>query len=154
MENFTIEPTRQGYTYYPEEVDDATGERIPGTDTVIDTRFANLAKTDRDNGEVSSEEISVVEHGDDTFENQVELAEVSEEINTTTVVADDSIAEEAMLLDMGDSDSAIAVQYLAHQVYSGNMTAEDAFNEAVTSGLPHNELLQHWNAMKTHFSLK
>lgn len=154
MDNFTIEPTRQAMTYYPPERDDATGEIIEGTDTVIDTRFASLAKADRDNGEVSSQEMAVVEHGEDTFEAQVELAEVSEEINTTTVVADDNIAEEAILLDMGDSESANAVQYLVSEVYSGNMTAEDAFNAAITSGLSHSEMLSHWNAIKTHFSLK
>ena len=154
MDSYSIEPTRQAYTYYPEEVDDATGERIPGTDTIIDTRFASLAKADRDNGEVSSEETTVVEHGEDSFEDQVSLAEVSEEINTTTVVADDDIAEEAILLDMGDSESATAVQYLVSEVYSGNMSADEAFNAAITSGLPHNEMLSHWNAIKTHFANK
>ena len=154
MDNFTIEPTRQAMTYYPPERDDATGEIIEGTDTVIDTRFASLAKADRDNGEVSSQEMTVVEHGEDTFDDQVALAEVSEEINTTTFVADDNIAHEVAMLDMGDTDSAIAVQYLAQQVYAGNMSADDAFNEAVTSGLPHSELMSHWNAIKLHFSLK
>ena len=154
MENIVYEQSRPGMTYFPPEVDDATGLPIEGTDQIVDTRFASLAKEDRGNGEVSSDEMTVVEHGEMDFEDQVTLAEVSEEINTTTVVADDDIAYEAAMLDMGDSDSAIAVQYLASQVYSGNMTAEDAFNEAISSGLPHNELLQHWNAMKTHFANK
>ena len=154
MENIVFEQSRPAMTYFPPEVDDATGQPIEGTDQVVDTRFAAFAKGERGNGEVSSDEMTVVEHGEMDFEDQVTLAEVSEEINTTTFVADDDIAHEVAYLDMGESDSAIAVQYLAHQVYAGNMSAEDAFNEAITSGLPHSELLQHWNAMKTHFANK
>lgn len=154
MENFNIEYTRPGMTYYPPEVDDATGQVIEGTDQVVETQFANFAKQERQNGEVSSQEETMVEHSETDFDDQVALADVSEEINNTTIVADDAISDEVVLLDMGDSDSANAVQYLVSEVFAGNITAEDAFNEALTCGLPHNELLQHWNTIKTHFANK
>ena len=154
MENFNLEYSRPGYTYYPPEVDDATGQVIEGTDQVVETQFANFAKEERDNGEVSSQEETIVEHSETDFDDQVSLAEVSEEINNTTVVADDATAEEVMLLDLPQTETANAVQYLVSEVYSGNMSAEEAFNEALTSGLSHNEMLSHWNAIKIHFANK
>ena len=158
-------------TVYPELKDEATGLPIEGSAEVVDTRVANLAKeelnfdgqspeTYEDVTPLDQEEVdgnySTNEKGDLLYDgfisnedlHESELVEVSDEIHNSTVVPDEGLATAILQAPMSDSPADTTVAYLAHQVYSGNISAEEAFTEALNSGVNHAELIRSFNYLK------
>ena len=89
---------------------------------------------------------------DRTTDPAILLADTFEEINTTEYTASPEMVSSIASVDLGDSPEAITVQYLAAQVYEGNMTPEEAFNDAATSGLNPDKLIFQYNQLKKHFA--
>ena len=57
----------------------------------------------------------------------------------------EEVAQAVLEANIGDSDAASVVQYLAYQYYAGQKTLEDAYGEALESGISHNELYAAFN---------
>ena len=168
-----FENDRPGMTYIPDAIDEATGERVEGTGMLAESHLANLVKQDQLNFEgqdpTSYEDVSleedddrkwwIDEDGDWVTDGYIsnddldptELATVSDEIHNTTYAPDEGVAAAVASVDMGNTPADITVQYLSHQVYSGNISAEEAFTEALNSGINHAELIRSFNYLKEQF---
>lgn len=83
---------------------------------------------------------------------EVELANVTEEIFETPVYVNDEVADQIASVNLGNTPADITTQFLAHSVYAGNLTVEDAFNEAIASGISHSQLLSSFNRLKKAMS--
>ena len=155
---------RPGYTYLPDAVDEATGERVEGTGMLAESHIANLVKDDQLNFEgqdpTSYEEVSPLTEqeqidADPDYQPEdispVELASISDEIHSASVSPDEALASSIASLDMGNKAADIAVQYFAHKVYDGQMTPTEAFEEAVNSGLPPEALAASFRKLQSHF---
>ena len=156
---FSYGQPRQGMTVLPAQIDEATGQVIEGSEELVGNHLTNIALQEREGLEDSLEEEpptpAVIENESDLTEDDVdpvELADISEELMEAEVIASDEHAEQIMSVDFGDDDASLAVQYLAHQVYSGAMTTEEAFSEALNSGISHRDLINRFQRMQQHFS--
>ena len=151
-------------TYIPDAVDEATGERVEGTGMLAESHLANLVKQDQLNFEgqdpTSYEDVSplteeeLIEADADYVPQDispVELASISDEIHNASVVVDEAHAASIASLDMGNKAADIAVQYFAHKVYDGQLTASEAFEEAVNSGLPPEALAASFRKLQSYF---
>ena len=148
-------------TVYPELRDEATNQPIEGSAEVVDTRFANIAKEDLNFDGQSPEtyedvtpltEEELIEADADYIPSDispVELAEISDEIHSSPVVISEDVANQILSAPMGDSAADTTVTFLAHKVYQGDITAEEAFEEAVNSGLPPEALAESFNRLKS-----
>ena len=79
----------------------------------------------------------------------VELAEISDEIHSSSVVISEDVANQVLSAPMGDSAADTTVTFLAHKVYQGDITAAEAFEEAINSGLPPEALAESFNRLKS-----
>lgn len=167
--NIHFQNDRPAYTVLPDLVDEATGERVEGTGMLAETHHTAFAKQDQpdladpeteyDENEVhlSKEEAddAGIEYTDDFIPNDeldpVVLAEVSNEIHQSEFAPDEAVAASVVSVPMSDTPADITVQYLAHQVYSGNITPEEAFEDALMSGINHAELIRSYDFLKSHF---
>ena len=61
-------------------------------------------------------------------------------------------ADAILEVDLGDSDAASVVQYLSFKYFAGEMSADDAYNEALDSGIDPDELTACFNQLRSHFS--
>ena len=147
---------RQGMTVYPDARDEATNEIIEGSAQVLDTLFANIAKED--------EEVPT-EVDDPSFDNQdhlseedrdplyeVRLSDTEEDIRTSEYSVSEDFANEIAGADIGDSPSDITVKFLATKVFQGHMTPDEAFADAVGSGLSPDALMQSYWTLKEYFN--
>ena len=140
---------RKAMTVLPPEVDEATGQPI-GEAEVYDNEhkhpfFRNeqeLHETDPDVDE------SALHPSDRQPPLEIRLADTFEEINTTSYDISDEFANTIASVDIGNSPEAITVQYLATQVYKGSMTAEEAFQQAVSSGYDPDALMMNYYALQ------
>ena len=155
MTNIHFQTDRQGLTVLPDSIDEATGERIAGTSQVVDTRVANWEGQSDETYEqveqsIYEQEEAIAEDPDhpDSELDAVVLADVSDEIHQSTVTPDETVASAVISADMSDSPADVTVQFLAHQVYSGNISAEEAFNEALNSGVNHAALVASFQKLK------
>jgi hypothetical protein len=78
--------------------------------------------------------------------------EVADFIINEATEPDEAIADEILSVDLGDSPEETAVQYLAYAYYNGQMTAEEAYSEAASSGLDPNKLYQAFTRLYNHFN--
>ena len=145
-------------TILPDTIDEATGERIPGTSQVVDTRVSNWAGQSDESYEETEESIyeqeqAIAEDPDhpDSELDSVVLADISTEIHESDASFDEAMASAVVSADMSDSPADVTVQYLAHQVYQGNLTPAEAFNEALDSGVNHAALVASFQKLKAHF---
>ena len=83
---------------------------------------------------------------------EVQMAEVSDEIHTTSVIPNDEIADQIASYKLGDSPADITVSYLSHKVYQGELTSEEAFQQAMNSGINPALLVDSYRRLRTHFS--
>jgi len=79
----------------------------------------------------------------------IELAEISDEIHSSPVVVSPDVANQILSAPMGDSAADTTVTFLAHKVFQGDITAAEAFEEAVNSGLPPEALAESFNRLKS-----
>jgi hypothetical protein len=93
--------------------------------------------------EASSDEIEATD--DDLSENDVIAFENFLAENATD--PDPGVAQSILNADIGDSDEARTIQYVAHQYYTGNLTLEDAYAEALSTGLSEAKLYSAFNAL-------
>ena len=81
-----------------------------------------------------------------------------EEIDHEILATDDSNdynpqwAEAIAGADLGDSPEMVTVQHLSAQVYSGQMTRDQAVLAASESGIPHSKLYSAYNRIRHYFS--
>ena len=155
---------RPGFTYIPDAVDEATGERVEGTGMLAESHIANLVKQDQLNYDGQSpetyEEIEplteeeLIEADADYVPEDispVELASISDEVHSASVVVDEAFASSIASVDMGNSAADITIQFLTHKVYDGQLTPTEAFEEAVNSGLPPEALAASFRKLQSHF---
>ena len=145
-------------TVLPDQIDEATGERIEGSAQVVDSRHVAFAKEDLNFEGQDPTSYEDVDVEDDAFNPddvepsfEVRLADTFEEINSTSFDVNPERANEIAQVDMGDTAEAITVQYLASKVYNGDITPEEAFQNAVESGYDMDTLMANYYALKSHF---
>ena len=63
----------------------------------------------------------------------------------------DEAAQALLSVETDGSDAATVIQHLAYQYYSGQLTLDDAYDEALSSGVDHNELAAAFNQLREHF---
>lgn len=147
-----FEPHRQGMTVLPPDIDDATGEIIEGTSKVVDTRIANWEHDEiEDDSELINEAIQGDTDHPEHIDSESELAEISVEVNESTVAYDETMADTIASVDMGDSPADVTVQFLAHKVYAGELSPQDAFSEAINSGINPEYLAASYRKLKSYF---
>jgi hypothetical protein len=93
--------------------------------------------------EASSDEIEATD--EDLSEDDVIAFENFLAENATD--PDPGVAQSILAADIGDSDEARTVQYVAHQYYTGNLTLEDAYAEALSTGLSEAKLYAAFQAL-------
>ena len=157
------QPDRQGMTVYPDQIDEATGQPIEGSSEVVDTRVANLAKEDLNYDGQSPDAYEEIDHlsEEELIDanpdyipetiSEVELASISDEIHQSSISPDAQLADSIASVDLGDSAADVTVQFLSHKVYNGDITAEEAFNEAINSGIPPEALASSFKRLQSYF---
>ena len=63
----------------------------------------------------------------------------------------DEAAQALLSVENDGSDAATVIQHLAYQYYSGQLTLDDAYDEALSSGVDHNELAAAFTQLREHF---
>ena len=140
MNDFTYED-RQGMTVLPEAIDEATGQPIEGSSQVVDSRIANWV------GDVPMEEQPIEvdedafapENREPTFDER--LSDTFDEINTSDYSISPDVVDNIVSADIGNTPEAVTVQHLAAEVYNGNLQPEEAFNEAIQTGIDMDKLM-------------
>lgn len=69
-----------------------------------------------------------------------QLEAVEDYISANATEPSQEAAQAILNANLGDSDEAAVIQYLAYAYYNGEKSLEDAYNEALESGLPHDKL--------------
>lgn len=156
MSQINYEPHRNGQTVLPDVVDEVTGQTVEGTSQVVDTRVANFAHENYEEVEDSiyEQEQAIQEDPDhpDYVDDAVELANISEEIHEAEVSYNEEMAQAVVQAPMSDSPSDVTVQYLSHKVFNGDLTPQEAFEEAMNSGINPEQLAASYNKIKSFFN--
>jgi len=146
---------RKGMTVTPDIIDEVTGQRIEGTAQVHDFEHKHPFFRDEQQAQVQDQ----LEPNDPAIDPELQeppieirLADTFDDINTAEFDVSPEFANEIAGADIGDSPEAITVKYLATQVYSGNITAEEAFNAAVESGYEPDNLMFAYYNLKNYFN--
>lgn len=150
---------RPGMTVVPDIVLDANGQEHYGdSGTVVIGRTGSTIDpnqvTDEATGITFNEEVQNPEQDLDAPEYEsleVQMATVSDEIHNATVIPDDDIADQIASYKLGDSPADITVSYLSHKVYQGELTADEAFQEAMNSGINPAMLVDSYARLRQHF---
>lgn len=160
-----FENDRPAYTVLPDMIDEATGERIEDTGMLSYTEHAAFAKQDQpdladpetefdeETTYITEEEAAELGMLDELTEqiSPVELASISDEIHNHSVITNPELATTIASVDLGDSPADITVQFLSHKVYNGDITATEAFEEAINSGLPPEALASSFKRLQSYF---
>ena len=85
-------------------------------------------------------------------EGELTAAEATDFIYNEAAEPSEEIAEAILEIDLGDSDAASIVQYLAYKYFAGEVSVDDAYNEALNSGIDPDELTAAFNQLRTHFN--
>jgi hypothetical protein len=72
---------------------------------------------------------------------------IDQEILGTNVEADEATANAVLAANIGNDSASVVVQHLTHQVYAGEMSAEQAYAAAYSSGVPTNQLYAAFNRL-------
>jgi uncharacterized protein YpmB len=78
--------------------------------------------------------------------------EATDLIYNETAEPSEEIAEAILEVDLGNTDAASVVQYLAYKYFAGEVSVDDAYNEALNSGIDPDELTAAFNKLRTHFN--
>jgi len=62
---------------------------------------------------------------------------------------DPETAQLILQADMGNTDAAMAIQHLSYQYFNGNLSLEDAYSEALSTGLPEAQLYEAFQQLYT-----
>ena len=135
-------------TVLPDDIDEATGERIPNTAVVEDTQFGNWEE-EEDFEEIEQDALAPE---DQVPEFEVLLADTFEEIVSTDFDVSPTLAYEIASADIGNSRADAAVQLFTSQVYNGELTAEEAFQSAVETGIDPVDLLDSFYKLQEVFN--
>ena len=145
---YNIAPQRRGFVVNPPQRDESTNEFIGEPEVYINEPFTQEEEeetfTDVDDDALAPEDREPV--------SELELGEISIEIHESAVIPDETLATEIAAYTLGDTPSDITVQFLAHKVYQGELTAEEAFAEALDSGINPDHLGASYKRLKSHFS--
>ena len=87
-------------------------------------------------------------YGDDV----PDLEKIDELIFEHATDPDPDIASEVLAADIGQTDADVTVQHLAYRYYTGQLSVEDAYDEAYSSGLDVGELYQSFTKLYNHFN--
>lgn len=148
-----FEGHRYGMTVNPPLRDEATGEIIEGSEQVVDSRFANWNHEDNEyDPELEKEAINEDEDHPDYVSEEVRMADTQQDILTAEEQSfDESLAASISSVDLGTTPADITVQHLVTQYYLGNISRDEAFEVAISSGISPESLMQsYWN-LKKHF---
>jgi hypothetical protein len=144
----------------------------PLTDAEVDAIQAAYVATDNDD---IANLLQYRLTGDTSFLNEQQLeelglteseSEVVEEETTDEMSAEDltdyiyneaaepneAIADAILDVDLGDSDAASVVQYLSYKYFTGELSVDDAYNQALDSGIDPDELTTAFNQLRKHFN--
>jgi hypothetical protein len=146
--NIEYTPHRQGYVVNPPERDEATGEYIGDSEVYENIPFAQ----EEEEEEFTEVEEDALAPEDRQPISELELAEISTEIMESPTETDPLLAAEIAAFDLGDSPSDVTISYLAHKVYQGDITSEEAIAEAINSGIHPDKLAASYKRLKSHFS--
>lgn len=161
--NITSQPNRQGYTFIP-DYNEVTGE--------IDIEGGSIAPTNMKNW-VASEDLNFDGQDPTSYEeveplteeelidadldyqaeevSPTELSDITDEVLGLNTDFDEAQASAVLEAPMGNTPGDVTIQYLAHQYYTGNMSAEEAYNEALNSGLPPEVLAKSYRKLQSYF---
>lgn len=144
---------RQGMTVLPDDIDDVTGERIENTSQVVDTRIANWTDTPvEDDPDLIEEAIQDDSDHPDYVSEEERLAATEEAIFSAEELAFSSeLASAIPSVDLGNNPSDIVVKHLATQYYLGNISRDDAFNQAIETGINPDDLADSFWRLQSHF---
>ena len=159
MSNIHFTNDRPGMTVYPELKDEATDLPIQGSAEVVDTRIAGLAKEDLNyNGQSpeSYEDVNLTEEqlidADPDYVpsdiSPVDLAEVTSEIYESSASPSPDMADQILRSPMSDTAADTTITFLAHKFYQGEVTADEAYQEALNSGIPPEALAQSFRKLQ------
>ena len=98
--------------------------------------------------ELSLEEATEAE--DTTPEMSAE--EATDYIYNNAAEPNQETAEAILQLDLGDTDAASVVQYLSYKYFAGEVSLDDAYNEALNSGIDPDQLTTVFNQLRKHFT--
>jgi hypothetical protein len=107
--------------------------KLTGDDSQLSEEQRYQLGLDDDN----SEDYVEANEGDFTEEQVIEFENYLVE-NSTDPNPD--VAQSILAADIGDTDAAKAVQYLAYQYYNGSISLEDAYEQALSTGIPERQL--------------
>ena len=162
MTNIHFQHDRQGMTYIPDAIDEATNERIEGTGMVAPSHMANMMKDEQLNFEgqdpTSYEDVNLTEEelieADADYVpsdiSPVDLAEITSEIYESSKSPSQELASEILRAPMSDSAADTTVTYLAHKFYQGEVTTDEAYQEALNSGIPPEALAQSYRKLQSY----
>ena len=144
-----IQPSRSGFTCNPPQINEATGEREGDYEVYPTIPFADDVDADdaTDLYEAIQED---PDHPDYEFD-ESQLGELSIEINESSVAPDEALANQIASSSFGDTPSDVTVQFLSHKVFNGDITPQEAFTEAVDSGIPLEQLADSFNRLRHLF---
>jgi hypothetical protein len=98
-----------------------------------------------DDDNYSDDEEYIEANDGDFTEDQV--VEIENYLAENASDPDPEVAQSILAADIGDSDAAKAIQYLAYQYYNGTLALEDAYAQALSTGLPESQLYAAFNAL-------
>ena len=98
-----------------------------------------------DDDQASEPEVESTDEGQDFSDEQ--LGSIEDYIVENATEPSDETAQAILSADIGDSDAASVVQYLAYQYYNGEKSLEEAYSEALDSGVSHSELYAAFNTL-------
>ena len=140
-------PHRQGYVVNPPEIDQATNQIIGEPEVYENIPFAQEEEeeefTEVDEDALAPEDREPI--------SELELAEISTEIMESPTEVSPELAAEIAAFDLGDSPADITISFLAHKYYEGEITAEEAFTEAINSGIHPDKLASSYKRLKEAF---
>lgn len=86
-----------------------------------------------------SDQDEYVEANDGDFTEE-QVVEIENYLAENASDPDPEVAQSILAADIGDSDAAKTIQYLAYQYYNGTIALEDAYAQALSTGLPETQL--------------
>ena len=99
--------------------------------------------------ELSLEEATEAE---DTTTSEMSAEEATDYIYNNAAEPNQETAEAILQLDLGDTDAASVVQYLSYKYFAGEVSLDDAYNEALNSGIDPDQLTTVFNQLRKHFA--
>jgi hypothetical protein len=86
------------------------------------------------------------------IEGELTAEEATDLIYNEAAEPNEEVAEAILQVDLGDTDAASIVQYLAYKYFAGEVSVDDAYQEALDSGVDTDELTAAFNKLRTHFN--